>query len=759
MNFLDWFAKLAPQGETALIVRQKPKLADGEIQQHADGTLKCTWPAFLASRGTAPGQAWYGNTGSFIIERFDEGRVSASAANCEYALVLVLDDVGTKSKAPPLAPTWRMETSPGNEQWGYAFREQPTKAEFTAAMRAIADAGFTDPGALNAVRNFRLPGSINLKPGKANWASVLVEFDPTREFTLPEICTALGVVPAEPSAPLRPLRLADDNADDVMIWLSEHGYLLSQTNAEGWCGVVCPNHAEHSDGSVEGRYMPATRSFCCWHGHCEDWRSTAFLTWVADAGGPRHATGLRDTLLAERMAMTLKQITPTEAFPDAAQKVIEEVNARELGRLEQSDWAARFAYVEVDDSYFDILERREVSRRTFNALFRHIDCRSIHGKRPRVEASVSFDENRQARGARSIAGVTYAAGETELVARNGLVYGNRWRNARPEVAPGGAPLPWLAHVETLIPNVDERNHVLDVMAYKVQHPEVKINHAILHGGLQGCGKDTLYAPFIWAVCGPGNANKGLLDNDTISSSWGYALESEILILNELKEPEARERRALANRLKPIIAAPPELLSVNRKNLHPYDMLNRMLVLAYTNDPMPISLDTQDRRWFCLWSHAPRMDGDALWTWYRSGGFEECASWLYARDVSAFNPAAAPPVTDWKLNLVEHSMSAQESTLVDMIRARAGVFRAGVIGSPWQAIAETLSAQSSVRFHQAHVLHALAEAGWRDCGRVKAAGANAKHVFCAPEFWGLSASELRRLAESPVTLSIVKSGQK
>jgi hypothetical protein len=105
------------------------------------------------------------------------------------------------------------------------------------------------------------------------------------------------------------------------------------------------------------------------------------------------------------------------------------------------------------------------------------------------------------------------------------------------------------------------------------------------------------------------------------------------------------------------------------------------------------------------------------------------------------------------------MSAQESTLVDMIRARAGLFRAGVIGSPWQAIAETLSAQSSVRFHQAHILHALAEAGWRDCGRIKAAGQNAKHVFCAPEFWGLSASELRRLAESPVTLSIVKSGQK
>ena len=59
-----------------------------------------------------------------------------------------------------------METSPGCFQWGYAFTEQPTKAEFSAAIVAIAEAGYTDPGAINCVRNFRLPGSVNLKPGR-----------------------------------------------------------------------------------------------------------------------------------------------------------------------------------------------------------------------------------------------------------------------------------------------------------------------------------------------------------------------------------------------------------------------------------------------------------------------------------------------------------------------------------------------------------------------------------------------------------------
>ena len=60
------------------------------------------------------GEAWYGNTASFILDRFKDGRVSASAACCDYVLVMMLDDIGTKSKTPPLAPTWIIETSEGN---------------------------------------------------------------------------------------------------------------------------------------------------------------------------------------------------------------------------------------------------------------------------------------------------------------------------------------------------------------------------------------------------------------------------------------------------------------------------------------------------------------------------------------------------------------------------------------------------------------------------------------------------------------------
>jgi hypothetical protein len=755
MNFLEYITNLAPEGETALIVRQKPQLdGNGLMQSHADGTIKCTWPAFLPSAKTKKDWAIYGNTGSFILDRFADGKVSASAANCEYVLVMMLDDIGTKSKEPPLAPTWIMETSEGSYQWGYAFSEQPSKGDFTAAIKAIAKAGYTDPGATNAVRNFRLPGSVNLKPGRGNFASVLTEFHPEREYTLAEICTVLDVVPdPTDTAQNNPIRLADTGKDSVMTWLNEQGLVLSPPNGEGWMGVVCPNNGEHTDGNIEGRYKPLDRSYCCLHGHCVDFSSQMFLDWVADNGGPEVDHGLRDELIAEKMTLALSKITPNEVYRDTAAELIAEVERKELGRIEKAQWYERFAYIQDDESYFDMQDRREVSRQTFNALFRHVSCKSIHTAR-KVEASICFDENRQANGAKALVGVTYAAGEDVIVTRDGDLFGNRWRNARPDVQNlrDGDISMWMDHCQELVPEQAELDHIFDVMAFKVQHPEIKVNHAILHAGDEGSGKDTFWAPFIWAVCGDHLKNRGIMDNNSVNSQWGYQLESEILIINELKEPDAATRRQLANQLKPIIAAPPEMLPINRKGLHPYYMANRLFVLAFSNDPVPISLASQDRRWFCVWSTAPRMEprqAKKIWDWYRSGGFGMIARFLRARDVSQFNPSAPPMWTEFKANLVEHGMSMAESYLVDMLRERKGDFTKGVIGSPFHSLCDRLAGQApaGVKVPQAALLHALKEAGWIDRGRIKSREFDTKkHVFCAPDLEDVSKSDLRRMVE-------------
>ncbi len=289
--FIAYLAGLAPRTDTLLLTRQKPCFnSSGQVQTHADGVLKSTWPAMLPSKAHLIKDDWaiYGNTASFILDRLDINRPSASAANCEYVLCMVLDDIGTKSKEPPLDPTWKIETSPGSFQWGYTFSAQPTKGAFAAAIRAIADAGFTDPGATNAVRNFRLPGSVNLKPGKNGFRARIVEFHPEREFTLSEICEALDVTPGEDiGAGLAPVAIKRTD-DEVLNWLKDNNYLLSGVNSEGWCGVVCPNHEQHSTPEdIGARYNTNDRGFVCFHEHCGHITSQDFLDWVSEQGGRR----------------------------------------------------------------------------------------------------------------------------------------------------------------------------------------------------------------------------------------------------------------------------------------------------------------------------------------------------------------------------------------------------------------------------------------------------------------------------------------
>jgi len=747
-TFVEFLANLAPEGETLLLVRQRPRMKDGQVETHPDGAVKATWPAMLPTKGIKRDWAIYANTASFIVDRFPEGKPSASAANCEFVLCMVLDDVGDSEKAPnipPLEPTWKMETSPGSYQWGYVFSEQPTKGEFSAAIRAIAEAGYTDPGACNPVRNFRVPGSVNLKPNKGGAVAQLVEFNPETEYTLDEICTALNVTPVEAdTAAHKPIRLIDTGDDDVVQWLSAQGLVLSPPNPQGWMGVICPNNGQHSDGNPEGRYNPTMRAFCCLHSHCVDLDSATYLEWVANQGGPTHDPGLRDELIASLHSQTLSKLTPTAAFPDAAAARIAEVERKEIGRVQKADWYSRFAYIQDDDAYFDMLDRSEISRASFNALFRHITCKSIHTDR-RIEASVCFDENRQNNGAPAIRGLTYASGEGVLVTLDGEVFGNRWRDARPDVVTSVDQVsvsdadisPWLEHLARLVPDLRERTHIMDVMAFKVQHPEAKINHAVLHGGTQGCGKDTLWAPMLWAVCGEHGKNKGMMDGDTIGSQWGYQLEAEVLVLNELREPEAKERRALANKLKPVIAAPPDMLPINRKGLHPYMMLNRLFVLAFSNDRAPISIESTDRRWFCVWSEAPRMGADEahdLWAWYQSSGFENIARWLRDRDVSRFNPSATPIITDFKLSMVEDGRSMAEEFLIDLLQREVGEFSTGVIGAPFHGLRDRVAgaAPVGVKIPQGALLHALTEAGWISLGRVASARHKTKkQVYISP----------------------------
>ena len=63
------------------------------------------------------------------------------------------------------------------------------------------------------------------------------------------------------------------------------------------------------------------------------------------------------------------------------------------------------------------------------------------------------------------------------------------RPPRLELGDASQAGPWLDHVRAIYP--DDADHIVKWLAHRVQRPAEKINHALVLGGAQGIGKDTL----------------------------------------------------------------------------------------------------------------------------------------------------------------------------------------------------------------------------------------------------------------------------
>jgi len=460
---------------------------------------------------------------------------------------------------------------------------------------------------------------------------------------------------------------------------------------------------------------------------------------------------MSDKPLSEALAAAAARMASAGETPASILQAAEAVAARDISSLPVAEWFSRFAYLADSDGYFDMVHRRPITRQSFNAHYRHVKCPSIHTGAP-IHASNSFDENRAAMGGVIAAGLTYAPGAGALLERHGEAWGNLWRNARVQPVAGDAS-PWLDHLARLLPVDWERNHLLDCLAFKFQHPDRKINHGILLAGHPGSGKDSALHPFLQAIGGPQLQNVAVVRGEDIISQFGYALENEVLVLNELRRGVNRDKRAVEEFMKVLCAAPPELIMVNRKMMHPYPALNRGLPIAMSNHRDAIHLSDDDRRWFVLWSDAPKMaqnDAGALWQWYGSGGIGNVAYTLSQRVLRAFNPAAPPPMTDAKRRMLNLGQATLETLLLDDINARRGLFAAGIVGGPWGEVCRKLEPVLKRGSVPPKVLTGvLHNSDWTDRGALQSrANVNKRHVFVHPDthFAGMSDRELRDALE-------------
>lgn len=199
--------------------------------------------------------------------------------------VIVLDDVGTKvlAKLIKLKPSYIIETSPNNFQYGYILAEGIDPARAAALIEALAAAGFTDAGAKRADRIMRVPGSLNDKYDPPFEARI-VEWRPELDYTLSELCVGFGVVPTDTVVSAGPQALAEGERDPVFEWLRERGYVLGGPNPRGWYPVRCPQEELHTGEVDHGTdYLPGSPgAFVCLHGHCQAFKTSHLRGWIVD---------------------------------------------------------------------------------------------------------------------------------------------------------------------------------------------------------------------------------------------------------------------------------------------------------------------------------------------------------------------------------------------------------------------------------------------------------------------------------------------
>jgi hypothetical protein len=138
---------------------------------------------------------------------------------------------------------------------------------------------------------------------------------------------------------------------------------------------------------------------------------------------------------------------------------------------------------------------------------------------------------------------------------------------------------WLRHILKLF-NKDDARHIGRWLAFKVQNPGRKINHAIVLGGEPGIGKDIALVAVQAAV---GNMNFHEIKPSDLFERFNPFVKSVIVRLNETHDlgdgEKVINRFALHNRLKTLIAAPPEILPLNDKNeklVYPLNVLGLII---------------------------------------------------------------------------------------------------------------------------------------------------------------------------------------
>ncbi|MBT1511784.1 PriCT-2 domain-containing protein [Bradyrhizobium sp. SRL28] len=251
--------------------------------------------------------------------------------------------------------------------------------------------------------------------------------------------------------------------------------------------------------------------------------------------------------------------------------------------------------------------------------------------------------------------------------REGCYVFNLYKPPLPIPKSAEAATLWLNHLRKIY--ADDADHIIKWLAHRVQRPHEKINHAIVLGGKQGIGKDTLLEPVKRAV-GPWNFIE--VSPQMILGRFNGHLKSVVLRISEARDLGEFDRFKFYDHTKSFIAAPPDVLRIDEKHRNEYAIPNVCGVIITTNHKSDgIFLPPDDRRHFVAWSDFDKSAfspayWNELWQWYGKGGLDVVAHYLATLDLSDFDPKAPPPQTPAFFEIANASRTPEDAELADAL---------------------------------------------------------------------------------------------
>jgi len=726
----------------------------------------------------APGTNQYFTISTFNPDQ--DGKPRRRKSLYRYTHVIVADDV--KEKLPEETvrllpePTYKLQTSPGSEQWGWVLQQPATdRHRVENLLDGLVDRGLApdgkDPGMKGVTRYVRLPGGVNSKASKlVNGLPVpcqMLDWHPSRKFTLEQLAAPFGIKLDEVRRESRVDGAADVSGHPL---LQVPEIIIKEKRSDGRFDITCPWVEEHTDGVDDGAAVftnaDGSFGFKCHHGACQSrtgknllrhiegthpgftgklkhWQTMRVLATIPGAG-PDFLNGHAATppvappppdspappnFLGAPPPNFIDPPAPDQSGPEALLQALtghrpdspeaEALSSEmlklvdDMGFIQKNNWHGKvrdhmgwtksdlnkaitderakwyadsvggdhdfykeMVFVTEQNAFFNPITRNWLSPDGYQNKYCNRDSSA------RIEA---LENERVTRVDR----VDFFPGQPHIFLHRGVTRVNMWRGLDDEGVQGDVER-WLKHF-TILGWDDHKDHILKWLAFTLKHPEFKINHALLFGGGEGCGKDWLLYPLHKAF---GDAAITMSGESLLSQFHDQIPGRKYIHFNEVMHGDRRDTVHISNKIKPLLTAPPHELTINPKGLKPYMIRNIVNVTMTSNSATPLNISGDSRRFYAVWTYMNMRDENKQvlpewrpywrenWKWMRDdGGWRAVVHYLMTQvDLSEFDPGESPFVTDHLKEIQEASEDPLVTQLRALIDSRYNIFKADLLSA-------------------------------------------------------------------------------